>query len=180
TVQGKPVIFSGYCVMQIITGSMEPALHVGDCVLVQQIASDSLQKYDIIAYVSEVQDISGLTVMHRITEVLPDGSFLVMGDANPVPDPLPVRPDQIQGKFIKKLPFFTWLTSFTDLRKVLLLLVMLVTSVTAFYEMRTVAAVTKEIHFESKEERRERLIREAIDREKQKLAQNQSKEDDSS
>ncbi|MBR4318853.1 MAG: hypothetical protein IKP69_02225 [Oscillospiraceae bacterium] len=61
-----------------------------------------------------------------------------------------------------------------------MLLVMLVTSVTAFYEMRTVAAVTKEIHFESKEERRERLIREAIDREKQKLAQNQSKEDDSS
>ena len=178
TVQGKPVVFSGCCVMQIVTGSMEPALHVGDCVLVQQVSTDSLQKYDIIAYVSEVQDIAGLTVMHRITDTLPDGSFLVMGDANPVPDPLPVRPDQIQGKFIKKLPFFTWLTSFTDFRKILLLLVMLVTSATAFYEVRTVAAVTREIRFESQEERRQRLIREAIDREKEKLAQNQSKEDD--
>jgi len=178
TVQGKPVMFQGFCIMQIMTGSMEPALHVGDCVLVQQVSIDSLQERDIIAYVSEVQDISGLSVMHRITEILPDGSFLVMGDANPIPDPLPVRPDQIQGKFIKKLPFFTWLTSFTDLRKILLLLVMLVTSATAFYEARTVTSLSKELFEESEQERKERLIREAIDREKLKLAQNQTKEDD--
>ena len=177
-VQGKPVMFRGYCVMQVITGSMEPALHVGDCVLVQQVSADSLQESDIIAYVSEAQDIFGLSVMHRITEILPDGSFLVMGDANPVPDPLPVRPDQIQGKFVKKLPLFTWLTSFTDLRKILLLVVMLVTCATAFYEARTVTSLSKELFEESEQERKERLIREAIDREKLKLAQNQTKEDD--
>ena len=179
TVQGNPVMFSDYCIMQIITGSMQPALHVGDCVLVQKVPAESLQKSDIIAYISETQDIAGLTVMHRIVKVCPDGTFLVMGDANPIPDPLPVRPDQIQGKYIQKLPFFTWLGSFTDSRKLLLLLVMIVTSATAFYEVRTVASVIKEIHMESEEARRERLIREAIDREKEKLAQKYSKEDDS-
>ena len=179
TVQGKPVMFGGKCIMQIITGSMEPALHVGDCVLVQQVSSDSLQKYDIIAYVSEVQDISGLTVMHRITEVLPDGSFLVMGDANPIPDPLPVRPDQIQGKFIKKLPFFTWLTSFTDLRKIFIA-ARHARDLLLLHFMKSVPLLpsAKKLFEESEQERKERLIREAIDREKEKLAQNQ-KEDDS-
>ena len=171
TVRGEPVVVSGYCVMQIVTGSMEPSIHVGDCVLVQQVPSESLRERDIIAYVSEVQDISGLTVMHRIIEILPDGSFMVRGDANPLPDELPVRADQIRGKFIRKLPFFSWLTSFTNIRKILLLFVMCVTTVTAFYEVRTISTVSKEIRTETEEERRERLIREAIDREKEKLAQ---------
>ena len=171
TVQGKPVMFNHRCIMQIITGSMSPALKVGDCVVVMQVSPDSLAIGDIIAYVSEAQDISGLTVMHRIKERLPDGSFIVQGDANPVPDELPVRPDQIQGKFIRKSPFFSWLISFADFRKALLLLVMCITTGTAFYEARTVMQISREIRQESDQERRERLIREAVEKEKQRLAE---------
>ncbi len=171
TVQGKPVVIQHKSVMQIVTGSMFPTLKVGDCVIVEQVSSATLRTGDIIAYVSEANDIFGLTVMHRIKECLPDGNFIVQGDANPVPDALPVRPDQIQGKYIRKSAFFTWLTSFADLKKILLLFVMGLTSYTALYEVRTVMQVGREIKQESKEEYQERLIREAIEKEKQRLAE---------
>jgi len=173
-VQKKPVVFFGRCVMQIVTGSMEPFLHVDDCAVVQQINPAVLQPGDIIAYLSEDGQIAGLTVMHRIKECLPDGNFITQGDANPVPDALPVRPEQIQGKFIRKSRFFSWLTSFANLRKVLLLLIMCMTSVMAFYEARTVMQISRDVRTESKEAQealKEKLIREAIEKEKLKLIQ---------
>ncbi len=169
TVKGKPVMFGGKCILMIITGSMNPAIQVGDCVIIEQITPDSLQERDIIAYVSENQDIFGMTVLHRITQILPDGTFRTQGDANPIPDEMPVRPDQIRGKFVRKTRFFTWLTSFADLRKALLLLVMCVTSAMALYEVRTVMQIGKEIQSESEQDRRERILREAIEKEKQRL-----------
>lgn len=171
TVQGKPIMLNHKCIMQIVTGSMFPTLKIGDCVIVEQVSTESLQTGDIVAYISEADDISGLTVMHRIKERLPDGNFIMQGDANPVPDPLPVRPNQIQGKYIRKSAFFTWFTSFADLKKILLLLVMCLTSCTALYEVRTVMQVSKEIKQESKEEYKEKFIREAIEKEKQRLAE---------
>ena len=168
-VQRKPVTFFGNCIMQIVTGSMEPVLHVDECVLVRQINPDALQTGDIIAYISEDGAVSGLTVMHRIKERLPDGNFITQGDANPVPDSLPVRPEQIQGKFIRKSRFFSWLTSFADFRKSLLFLIMCMTSVMAFYEARTVMQIGKDVRTESNEARKEQLIREAIEKEKQRL-----------
>ena len=169
-VQRKPVMIFGNCVMQIMTGSMSPILQVGDCVIVQKIPIDQLSPGDVIAYLSESPQINGLMVMHRIVKILPDGSFITQGDANPIPDDLPVRPDQIYGKYLRKSPFFTWLTSFANFRKVLLLLVMSMITVMAFYEVRSISQITKEIRSESAEERRERLIREAINKEKERLA----------
>lgn len=170
-VRKKPVIFFGKSVMQIVTGSMEPFLHVDDCVIVQQINPAELRKGDIIAYVSQDGMIAGLTVMHRIKECLPDGTFITQGDATPVPDEQPVYPEQIQGKFIRKSRFFSWLTSFADFRKSLLLLVMCMTSVMSFYEARTVMQIGKELHTHSDEAEKEKLIRDAVEKEKQRLRQ---------
>jgi len=167
TVKRKPVVLFGKSVMQIVTGSMEPALHVDECVIVEQVSPEELSPGDIIAYISESDEIAGMMVMHRITECLPNGTFLTKGDANPIADALPVRPDQIHGRFLRKTPFFTWLTSFANLRKVLLLVVMCMTSCMALYEVRTIMQISRE----TAEERRERLIREAIDKEKQRLAE---------
>ena len=167
--QRKPVIFFGNSVMQIVTGSMEPTIHVDDCVLVRQVSPDTLQIGDIIAYTSEDAQIAGLTVMHRIKERLPDGNFITQGDANPIPDELPVRPEQIQGKFIRKSRFFSWLTSFANFRKSVLFLVMCLTSAMAFYEAKTVMQIGKEVRQESAKEQKEKFIRDAVEKEKQRL-----------
>ncbi len=169
--QGKPVLFDGKCVLRVVTGSMQPTFYVGDCIIMEQIPPETLQVGDIIVYTSEAQDIAGMLVVHRVAECLPDGTFITRGDANPVPDALPVRPSQIWGRYVRKSQFFRWLTSFADLKKVVLLAVMIVTTITAFYEVRTITQLEKEIQEESAEERHERLIREAIEKEKQRLAQ---------
>ena len=174
TVRHKPVVFFDKCIMQIVTGSMEPFLHVEDCVIVQQVSPDTLRTGDIIAYTSEDEQITGLTVMHRIKECLPDGNFITQGDANPIPDSLPVRPEQIQGKFIRKSGFFSWLTSFANFRKTLLFLVMCLTSVMAFYEVKTVMQISREVRQESdqeQEQQKEKQIRDAIEKEKLRLRQ---------
>ncbi len=169
--QGKPVIFAGKCVLRVITGSMQPTFYVGDCIIMEQVSPETLQTGDIIVYTSEAQDIAGMLVVHRVAECLPDGTFITKGDANSVADALPVRPSQIWGRYVRKSHFFRWLTSFADLQKVVLLAVMILTTVTAFYEVRTITKLEKEIHEESAEERHQRLMREAIEKEKQRLAQ---------
>ena len=169
--QGKPVMFAGKCVLRVITGSMQPTFYVGDCIIMEQVSPEVLQVGDIIVYTSEAEDISGMLVVHRISECLPDGTFTTWGDANPVPDSLPVKSSQIWGRYVKKSHFFKWLTSFADFQKVILLAVMITTTVMAFYEVRTIAQLEQKIHEESAEERHERLMREAIEKEKQRLAQ---------
>ena len=181
SLKDKPVMLGNHCVMQVVTGSMEPVLHVGECIIIEQVPADSLSENDIIAYVSKAQDISGKIVTHRIASVQEDGTLMTRGDANPVDDPLPVDPSQVVGRYVRKSHFFTWLMSFGSLRKVLLLAVMLSTCVMALYEVRTIMQISRE----SPEERRERIVRQAIDAEIQRLKeenyqppQNQNKEED--
>jgi signal peptidase I len=164
-VRGKPVWFGKRCVMQVITGSMEPTLHVGECIVMEKISPDELREGDIIAYISEAEDIRGKMVTHRIYAVLDDGTFDMRGDANPVSDRLHVRKDQVVGRYLEKSGFFTWMMSFADLRKVGLLVIMLVVSAMAVYEVRTVVLLGKEARTEQIEDTREQLMREAIDRE---------------
>ena len=166
SITDKPVMIGKVCIMQVITGSMEPVLHVGECIVIEKVSPDSLKERDIVAYVSEAQDIAGKTVTHRISSINEDGSMILRGDANPTDDPIPVKPQQIVGRYVRKSRFFTWLMSFGSLRKVLLLTVMLCTSLMAVYEVRTIMQVGKE----SAQERHERIMREAIDAEIKRLA----------
>ncbi len=169
TVRGEPVWLFGKCVMQIVTGSMEPTLHVGDCIIMEKTAPEQLKTGDIIAYRSEAADIYGKSVTHRITECCGDGCFIMRGDANPVADEKAVRPDQIIGRFVRKTPFFTWMMSFADLRKSILLIAIGVILIVAIYEARTVVQIGKEVHAENEAEKQEKLMREAIDREIERL-----------
>ena len=168
-VRGKPVWIGKTCVMQVITGSMEPTLHVDECIVMEKADPETLREGEIIAYVSEASDIYGKIVTHRISAVLDDGTFEMRGDANPVSDRLHVRKDQIVGRYTGKAPFFTWMMSFADMRKSFMLVIMLIVLAVAVYELRTVILVGREVREESREEKRERLMREAIDREIERL-----------
>ena len=168
-VRGKPVWIGRRCIMQVITGSMEPTLHVGECVVMERVQPELLKEGDIIAYVSEASDIYGKTVTHRIYQVLDDGTFDMRGDANPVSDRLHVRQDQVVGRFREKSAFFTWMMSFADFKKVALLVIMLAVLAMAVYEVRTVILVGKEAKAEKIEDAHEQLMRKAIDREIERL-----------
>ena len=88
--------YFGYTFFEVASGSMEPALHVNDVVLVK-ITKENLQKNDIIAF-----HINNAIITHRILFI--DGEVItVKGDSNNVVDK-PITRKQVIGKIVKVFP----------------------------------------------------------------------------
>ncbi len=79
----------GFGTAIVLSGSMEPTLHVDDLIIVT--ISDSYAVGDIVVYQS-----GNSLVVHRILEIT-DGMVTTQGDANNAPD-APVELSQIKGK----------------------------------------------------------------------------------
>lgn len=98
------IILIGIIVAQhmnvVVSGSMEPALHRGDIVIIDNSPS-SAQVGDIIVYKAAWFP---QPVIHRIIYIgkTPGGDtfFVTKGDNNPSPDPVAVYPDQIISKVV--------------------------------------------------------------------------------
>lgn len=172
SVNGKAAEVFGISVMKVVSGSMEPSIHEGDYIIVRKIDCSELREGDIICFYSTDSAIYGMPNTHRILRVLEDGSFITKGDANSAEDNNPVSPDSVIGKYTGKSGFLRWINSFASVKKLIFLAVIVLVAVVAFYEVRTIAKVSSECRAEKaqrKNEEKERLIRQAIDREKQRL-----------
>lgn len=171
TARGKTVTLFGKSVFRVVTGSMEPSIHVGDCIIVEKTNPDMLKVGDIIAFYSSQPDIQGLAVTHRIVGFDRNLNIITKGDANAVNDSYTVTPEQIIGKYTGKAGIFKWLYSFGDMRKAVLLAVMIPMTVISFLELKSVVKAGRELKEESEEEMYSRLMREAIEKEKKRLAE---------
>lgn len=172
TFKGKPVEIAGRSIMKVMTGSMEPSIHEGDYILIKRTDVTALEPGDIICFYSEDSDIYGLPNTHRIVEILPDGSFVTRGDANSAEDSTTVSPERVIGIYSGKLRFFRWLGSFSSLKKLFMIFVMIPCVAIAAYEAVTIAGIKLDIDREKKQQKQqetEARIRVAIDREKEKL-----------
>lgn len=87
--------FFGYSIFEVQTGSMEPAIAPGDCVIVKY--SNDYDLGDIITYQKGDEFIT-----HRVIEAY-KGTYVTEGDANNTKDD-PISREQIVGKVIKTLP----------------------------------------------------------------------------
>lgn len=94
--QGKqmPVVF-GYSFAVVVSGSMEPAIQIGDVVVIK--SQKDYQKDDVITF---CDTLTGDYVTHRIILVSEDGKFLTKGDANNTDDKLAIPQDAVVGKVI--------------------------------------------------------------------------------
>ena len=167
--RGEVASVFGVSVVKVVTGSMEPSIHVGDYIILKQTEPENLQEGDVICFYSMDSAIYGKPNTHRIVSVLDDGSFVTKGDANPINDRVTVAPETIIGKFDGKVGFLRWLDSFSSVKKLLLIAVIIVLAGASIYEVRTIAGITSEYREQQKKAEKEKLIREAIDREKQRL-----------
>ena len=98
----RPVIVS--------SGSMRPAMDVGDVAIVSSVSINKIEKGDIIQFRK-----GNYTVMHRVIEVKEEGSerlFITKGDANKDPDVDPVHPNQVIGKVVFVIPKIGWISIF--------------------------------------------------------------------
>ena len=177
TANGKPVNLFGNRILKVVTGSMEPSIHVDDYIVVKSVDTSELKEGDIIAFYTEDEEIKGELVTHRIAAVNADGTFVTRGDANPVDDSLTVRPEQVLGKYTGKTRFFIWLGSFGSnmtFKKVIIILVMIAVALMSVFEIKSIAKVGHDLNDAKKaeaEKAKKQLIREEIEKEKLRLAE---------
>ncbi len=86
----------------IISGSMEPAIEINDVVLIKEVPQNEIRKEDIISFV-----VNGETITHRIIGIESKNNelfYTTKGDANNIEDETKITFDDIEGKYIGKIP----------------------------------------------------------------------------
>ena len=98
------VNLGGFMMFRVVTGSMEPTIPVGGLLLTRQVDIESIQLNDIICFRTQVSEIWGKIVTHRVIgiEQTQFGSVLLetKGDANLVADGYYVDRTNFVGKVI--------------------------------------------------------------------------------
>lgn len=87
---------AGFAALEVISGSMEPTLHVGDMIIINTKAND-YKKGDIITF----YDKNGSFVTHRIVSIS-EAELITRGDNNNRDDEANV-PEKIIGKYVFKI-----------------------------------------------------------------------------
>lgn len=85
----------GYGASVVLSGSMEPALHVNDLVIVRR--AGQVQPGDVVVYQS-----GNILVIHRVVSVTED-TIVTQGDANNVADD-PISPEAVKGVVVCAIP----------------------------------------------------------------------------
>ena len=88
----------GFRIYRVISGSMQPALQIGDVIIVKK--SNNYAERDIITYSNGLT-----TITHRIIAINND-EVITKGDANEVDDK-PINKEQIVGKFFFRISNFS-------------------------------------------------------------------------
>ena len=89
------------------SGSMRPAMDVGDVLIVSEVQPDSIEPGDVIQFRTPGE----FTMIHRVVEIIEiEGTrfFITKGDANDKPDPDPVIPGNVVGKAVFTIPKIGW------------------------------------------------------------------------
>ncbi len=90
---------NGYGVLEVISGSMEPTIHIGDLIVIDT-KQESYQAGDIITF----YDVDGSFVTHRIISINEE-TMITKGDNNNTSDE-PISVDKIVGKYVVKINGF--------------------------------------------------------------------------
>lgn len=97
----------GYKEMAVLSGSMEPNIHVGAIVYVKEEPFESIKVGDVITY----QLSGGTYVTHRVAEVNEtEKAVITKGDANDDVDNSPVSATQIIGKAHFDIPLIGYIS----------------------------------------------------------------------
>ena len=105
---------AGLRVYAVLSGSMEPAYHVGSLIYVKEVDPFTLEEGDVITFMLNENTVA----THRIFEVVPDEEdktvvrFATKGDANSIPDGSLVHYKNVIGTPVFTIPYLGYLASF--------------------------------------------------------------------
>jgi len=122
TISANSNLFVGYRSFLVQSGSMEPAIMIGDIVVVQK--QNQYFKNDVVTFLNRDQRV----VTHRIIEVKQDAGetqFVTKGDANRAEDEDSIVPEQILGKVVFVVPKLGFFVAFAKSLPGLILLIII-------------------------------------------------------
>ena len=100
----------GFEVYTVLSGSMEPAYHVGSVIWVDKCDVDEVEVGDAITFVLN-EDL--VVATHRVIAIDEEaGEFTTQGDANDAPDAAPVLFENLIGKPVFTVPHLGYLVSY--------------------------------------------------------------------
>ena len=95
----------GYHGETVLSGSMQPTLHVGDVAYIKSVRSDSLHVGEVVTF--RVPALHNALVTHRITAIAGSGPGAVLttkGDNNPVRDTFTTPATRVIGAYAFTVP----------------------------------------------------------------------------
>ena len=103
----------GFTPYAVLSGSMEPAFHVGSLIYVKSVDPEDIKVGDAITFRLSGEDTAAT---HRVIEIDTDNQcFYTKGDANEPPDARPVPYSSVLGRAVFTVPklglFSSWLSS---------------------------------------------------------------------
>jgi signal peptidase I len=102
----------GVTLDNVLTGSMEPAIHAGALIAMEKVATADIKVGDVIGF--KVQDLE-LPVCHRVVEIVDSEEgfgFITKGDANEDPDAGMVLPEDVIGRVVFDMPYIGYVARF--------------------------------------------------------------------
>ena len=142
-----PSVF-GYSVMNIISSSMEEEIPKDSYILIKRVEPEEVGKNDVICFYSRDPQIQGIPNTHRVVEepiVTEDGiEFVTKGDANPGPDPVNARGEDLIGVYVKRLDGITAFSNSLDGNTLIVIIIILQMGIGAMVVYTVVTSKAKE------------------------------------
>lgn len=113
----------------VVSGSMEPTLHVGSLAYVKQAEASEIKEGDIITFLMSG---SSMVATHRVVNIdEKNREFTTKGDANNTQD-APISFDRLVGKTLISIPYLGYLTMFIKTKQGMVLAVCILTLMILF------------------------------------------------
>ena len=137
--------FFGRSFFIVVTGSMEPDIHVGELLITREVSMETIGVGDDVMFVSLSGAVKGENVVHRVIEVGEDEEGLYLRTkcvGNNVADSDPVREDNFIGKAVFHSLFWGRFFGFiTDVKMLFMIAVVII--VVPFFIQQLTKAIRK-------------------------------------
>ena len=141
-----PSVF-GYSVINIISSSMEDEIPTGSYILIKRTDPEDVKKDDVICFYSRDPQIYGIPNTHRVIEdpiITENGiEFVTKGDANPGPDPVNARGEDLIGVYVEGLEGITDFSNSLDGNTLIIILIILQMGIGAMVVYTVIASRNK-------------------------------------
>ena len=129
--------------LSVQSGSMAPAIEVGDAVLVRPVTEDEVRIGDIVSFYSPVEP--GIVVTHRVVSIDGAGQVTTRGDGNAEEDPV-LDPTLLVGRVEHQFANAGYVIDFMRSRAGLALLVYMPAVIVIIAEIRRLALFFRPVY----------------------------------